>query len=195
MTKPGNQLYIKFKNDKWKKATQKQIKENLCNDAAPVDSVDKDNLPMYSYGCTEGETSNTRSFPTNQVICETDCPKQEKEQIKKGDTVTEQRVIARTKTIYKQITQDESLNYFRAYITSSLKGIRYELKTDQPIINEEQYKKVVSGFLKRLEPFGIDETYHDIRVHQGWYLPLFANYYHEKKAVYTIPQNNVIEKN
>lgn len=185
----GNQLFIKNNfNGRWRTADENELQCLLQKNNSPVSQALKLKLPLFGYGRVVGSMPNTQLYPTNMVVLEIDPPVAVKEKIRDDDKAVFDEFSQRIRSLFEKWKCDDSISYHAMYVSGSLCGIRFILKTDTPLENEAQYKSVVRQFLEGLRADGIDETYYDQRVNQAWFLPTFEDYFHTKGAISRVPE-------
>lgn len=171
--------------DQWEKCTTADLMANmeLAMQLIPADL--KAIIPAFGFDKREGSRSNQQSFPTYFVILELDTPPRWKEKIKAGCQKTLQMAQAQTDQVYFQLHYGR-LPYYWMYITPSNCGLRFVLQTDRPVINEQHYRQVVLNYLRilyRLTHGRLNADYHDIRVHQAWFVPIFFDRFSRKEEI------------
>jgi hypothetical protein len=177
-------------NTAWEDFT---VAEVLANRIFPremqLSSEDKANFPAMGFNRQLGSLSNQQLFPTCFVILELDTPKKWKKRIKEGDQKTLACAKAQAYSFFWQFHQRPELPYYWMYLTPSACGIRFVLRTDQPVINEQHYRQVVLDYLRylyRITNGKINPDHHDIRVHQAWFVPVFQKEFSAKEQDWNI---------
>lgn len=183
-------LYLKDSlKSSWKPSSEGEVLSNLLETTFPFDKETKQLIPLFGFDKLEGKRDNVQQFPTNFVILELDTPGNWKKQITEGCEKTRWVVQGQTWLWYWQFHYDESLPYYWIYLTPSTCGLRFVLKTNQPVINEAHYIQVVKAFLRllyRRTNGRINPDYFDIRVNQAWFVPTFAEFFSRREAVFPI---------
>lgn len=176
----------------WKKGSIHELEDGLTFSEKPLSKKEKDSLPAFGFGKTVGDTSNQQLYPTNFLVGELDTPEVLKNRIKAGNKELEKEQIDFFKELFSKLKKDTSLKFHTIYLSSSMRGMRFILETKKPVQDKEEYELTVKSFLRQLEKYGIDESYHDLRTNQFWYFPTFKNYFFQKKEIF---QNfEIVEK-
>jgi hypothetical protein len=179
-------LYMKDSiKDHWKKTTATDVLANMELSRQIIPPNLKAIIPAFGFDKREGSRSNQQGFPTHFVVLELDTPPRWKEKIKAGCNRTLQMAQAQTELVYFQLHYSR-VPYYWMYMTPSTCGLRFVLQTDRAVINEEHYRQVVLDYLRFLYRFTsgrLNADYHDIRVHQAWYVPVFHDRFSRKEAV------------
>lgn len=150
---------------------------------------DKVKFPAMGFNRKLGSLSNQQLFPTCFVILELDTPGEWKKRIKAGDQKTLACAKAQAFSFFWQFHHRTELPYYWMYLTPSACGIRFVLRTDQPVINEDHYRQVVLDYLRylyRMTNGKINPDHHDIRVHQAWFVPVFQQEFSAKEQDWEI---------
>ena len=176
---------------KWTSSTIDEVLSNLNDDFQPLDKVGKSKLPLFGFKKLVGQRSNAQQYPVQYIILELDNPKQIKERISNGCIQTFEIQQAKFWMLFNQLKYDRDVPYYWMYITPSTCGIRFVLKTDSVVENEEEYFKSVLAFLRLiyLKTNGaINQSHFDLLVNQAWYVPTFKTCFDRKEASFTLPQ-------
>lgn len=183
----GNKFLIKENlQSQWKYAKREMLKSLLSEETVAFSDEKKKNIPMFGFGKYNAESKNQQIYPSQYVVLELDAPAKEKQKIKAQDKGSIEKWSSKFEGFYNKFKKDDNLNYRVMYITPSRCGIRFILKTNHNVNNEDEYKTVALVFLAQLKKYGINEKYYDIRVNQGWLLPTFGKFFHEKKKLFNI---------
>lgn len=174
--------------EKWQCTTSDDILANLVLKAQVLPKEVKAIIPAFGFDKKKNSRSNEQLFPTHFVILELDTPPKWKEQIKVGCKPTLKMAQAQTEHIYFYLKYS-TVPYYWMYITPSTCGLRFVLQTDQPVMNELHYKQVVLDYLRMLYriTYGkLNTDYHDIRIHQAWFVPTFYDRFSRKDEILKI---------
>jgi len=163
-------LYIRMSHtEKWEKGKIEAIRHFLSENS-PVPSEKKNELPQFIVNVEEGSRSTTIKYPQEFLVTEIDLPDSIKKQVGSNqelNDVWQQKFLQ-----WYSDFQKANVPYWLMYITPSRKGIRFVIKSEVQIRNATEYKEACLQFLKILEPYGINEDYHDlVSVNRGWYFP------------------------
>jgi hypothetical protein len=174
----------KNQRQKWRTTTEKDVLAYLKDETRPLSDEEKDALPVFGFDKQAGASANAQQYPTNWIILEIDAPKFVK---RNPDRVDAWR--NRVMTWYVTLRLQADLQYYWLYLTRSMCGLRFVLKTDRPIASEAIYEAVVFDYLQHLSKItngDINESQHDILVNQAWFVPTFKQYFSAKNAIYSI---------
>lgn len=161
--------------EKWQRCTTDDILANLILKIQVLPPEIKAIIPAFGFDKKEKSRINEQLFPTHFIILELDTPPRWKEKIKAGCLQTLKMAQAQTEQVYFQLYY-ASIPYYWMYLTPSTCGLRFVLQTDIPVLNELHYKQVVLDYLRllyRITYGKLNTDYHDIRVHQAWFVPTF----------------------
>lgn len=171
--------------DQWERCTAEDVLANMELSRQIILPNLKAIIPAFGFDKSEGSRSNQQGFPTHFVILELDTPPKWKERIKAGCQRTLQMAQAQTEMVYFQLHYS-NIPYYWMYLTPSTCGLRFVLQTDRPVINEEHYRQVVLDYLRMLYriTYGrLNADYHDIRIHQAWFVPIFYDRFSRKETI------------
>jgi hypothetical protein len=169
---------------KWCVTTESSVLDYLRPEAKPLSKDEKGSLPIFGFDKQVGASANAQQYPTNWIVLEIDAPAFVKANSDRVDAWRN-----RVMTWYVTLRLQADLQYYWLYVTPSMCGLRFVLKTDRPIANEAIYKAVVCDYLQHLSKItngDINESQHDILVNQGWFVPTFKQYFSAKNAIYSI---------
>jgi hypothetical protein len=169
---------------KWCATTKDSVLAYLKPENQPLSGDEKGRLPTFGFDKQAGASANKQQYPTNWVILELDAPAVVKANPDQVD-VWRSRVMV----WYVTMRMNRDLSYYWLYVTPSMCGLRFVLKTDQSILTEAVYKAVVLDYLQNLGKItngDINETHYDIRLNQAWYVPTFKEYFHAKNTISNI---------
>ena len=169
------------------------VAEVLANRIYPerivLDQQDKSIMPVLGFNRKVGLRSNEQLFPTHFIVLELDTPAAWKAQIKAGDKKTLQCARAVAHVSFWEFHYHPDLPFYWLYLTPSTCGLRFVLRTNEPIIHEAHYRQEVLRYLRllyRLTNGRVHMDYHDIRVHQAWFVPVFLEEFSAKEQDWII---------
>lgn len=171
--------------EQWEATTAADVMANLELAAQVLPPKVKAIIPAFGFDKKEGSRSNQQLFPTHFVILELDTPPKWKGKIKAGCERTLEMAQAQTEQVYFQLNYS-AIPYYWMYLTPSTCGLRFVLQTDQPVVNESHYKQVVLDYLRllyRITYGKLNVDYHDIRIHQAWFVPTFYDRFSRKEEI------------
>jgi hypothetical protein len=184
-----NIIFIKTLTGSWKEAEFKEILNYLKPSTKPFSAEEKKELPLFGINKISGATSNEERRPAKRIVLEIDIPANEKAKIRKGDKKVYEKWSNFFIDLFLKLKVETGLQYYLCYLTPSLCGMRFVLELEKPVCNHVQYKAAVLVFLKALSKYGVDETFYDIRINQGWYVPTFKDYTDLRKATTILPSH------
>lgn len=187
-----NDFFIKENHfEEWQEASRSYFKALLSEREQPLTNEEKSRLPQFGIGKVKGSKCNRQLFPTNFIITELDVPRSEKEKLSHQEKF--KKWSPKFKEIYEKAKADEDSQYWAMYVTSSMCGIRFILKTDTPISSKDEYEKTAMNYLIGLKRFGVNEDYIDIAVNQAWYVPTFKDYFDQPRKKIIVQQKGLKE--
>ena len=168
----GDKLFIKENvTSPWEPAKLSDLKALLSDREIPYSAEEKLKLPQFGYGRKEGEMVNEQLYPTKTIVLELDTPSPHKGDIGKEDVF--KKWSTTFISIYNKVIGDGDLPFRILYLTPSMCGLRFVVRLENPVSNEDEYISAVLAYAKKLEVHGVIEEYLDIKVNCGWFVPTF----------------------
>ncbi len=180
----------------WRRTTEAEVLSEKIPITEPFSKALKSTLPLFGFDKPVGEKSNRQQYPTHYVILELDATAFQKRKIKEGCARTYFMVRGFFWKWFTLLKHQSDLPYYWMYVTPSTCGLRFVLKLDKSVKNEEEYKYVIRQFLLNLyyrSNGSINPDHFDILVNQAWFVPTFELLFDARNAVFSI-RNFKIEK-
>ncbi len=179
----GDKMFIKENvKSSWEPARLSDLKALLSDRETPYSAKEKLGLPQFAYGRKDGETLNEQLYPTKTIVLELDTPSPYKGKLDKEDIF--KKWSNTFKSIYNKVLEDEDLPFKIMYLTPSMCGLRFVIKLESPVNDEDEYKSAVLAYSKILEKYGVIGDYLDIKVNCGWFVPTFKEFYSFRRGTF-----------
>jgi archaellum biogenesis ATPase FlaH len=190
ITKPvGDQLFIKTDvTSLWESARLSDLRALLSDRENPYSSKEKLKLPQFGFGRKSGDTSNQQIYPTKIIVTELDTPPKFKKAIDRPEVYEKWKLFF--SSLYEKVVSDDTFPYWYIYLTPSMCGLRSIVKLDKPVYNEKEYKESVEAYLSLFKRFNVDESFFDIKIKTGWFLPPFENYFKRGNQIFRFKEVN-----
>lgn len=179
----GDQLFIKKSiKSPWEPAKNSDLKSKLSERLTPFSSEEKLELPQFGFGMMKGVTKNKQLYPTKYIVAELDTPAPFKGRLNENEVF--EKWSSTFRSVYREVLRDNDLPFWSMYLTPSMCGLRFIVRLKHQVNDEAEYKKSVSLFLHELGSYGANESYHDIKVNCGWFVPTFKKYFILRKKIF-----------
>lgn len=185
----GDQFFIRENvKSPWEESKLSDLKAILSDRNTPYTKEEKLDMPQFGYGKVAEDMDNPQLYPTKIIVAELDTPKKYKTKLKNKEVFEHWHSFFTR--LYEQLKADKSIPYRYMYLTPSMCGLRFIVKLDLEINNEEEYRQAVLDYLALFEKYDIDKSYHDIKIKTGWFLPPFKKYFDRGTKVFENKKQN-----
>jgi len=182
----GDQLFTKVDyTSPWEPTRLYELKSILSDRDTPYSKEEKAKLPQFGFGRKSGETSNQQIYPTKILVCELDTPPKFKKDIDQPEVFRKWQSFFIS--LYNKVIENGDIPFWYMYLTPSMCGIRFIVKLENAIIDEDEYKSVVKAFLSLLNSYEVNKSFYDISVNNAWYLPTHKPYFAKGRRAFVNP--------